>query len=243
MSRSRGAGSAADAVSAVAEQVFGTVRIVHDDMLRLHEEATAGHGRLTGRDISGLRPGIRTHLRQQGALLSGLGVVVAPGLLPDEQLRLEWWQSEPGVAEPFALDVDLDPLSLGFYDYAAAEWFAVPRRTHGRHVVGPYVDVHGTGRYVLTFTMAVEADGQFLGVAGADVPASSLEARLLDLIGPGTEVVVLNTDRRVVLSTAARWLTGARVDAAVGDGQPAWQELPGLPWLSRDPGIPKPLTS
>ena len=56
-------------------------------------------------------------------------MIVAPGLLPNERRHLEWWQYLPGREQPSALHVDLNPDSLGFYDYDTAEWFSVPRRT------------------------------------------------------------------------------------------------------------------
>ena len=77
-------------------------------------------------------------------------------------------------------------------------------------MVGPYVDVHGTGQYLLTFTEPVIADGQFLGVVGADVPVSRFESHLLRELGAvDAPFVLLDEERRVVLSTSPRWLVGA----------------------------------
>ena len=86
----------------------------------------------------------------------------------------------------------------------------MPRRTGHRHVVGPYVDVHGTDRYLLTLTVPVVADGEFLGVAGADVPVARFETLVLRELGDlAVDVVVVNPEDRVVLSTSARWLAGS----------------------------------
>src|SRR5690606_29758957 len=107
----------------------------------------------------------------------------------------------------------------GFYDYAAAEWFVVPQQRGRRHVVGPYVDVHGTDLYLLTLTMPIVADGHFLGVAGADVPVARFETLVLRELGDvpsGGDLVVVNTEGRVVLSTSARWLIGSLAQPDAG---------------------------
>jgi hypothetical protein len=131
---------------------------------------------------------------------------------------------------------DLRPASLDFYDYTATDWFDVPRRTERRHVVGPYVDVHGTGRYLLTLTGPLVADGEFLGVVGADVPVDRFESHLLRALAPGdAAALVLNDERRVVLSTSPRWLVGDLLEAPPAES--AGADLPGVPWrLHLPPG-------
>lgn len=248
-SEQRGLAHARRVVAGVAEEVFATVTLVHDEALRCHREAVARGQQLRGRDISALGSRIQELLQEPGRIVTGLGMIMAPDALADQPLRLEWWQLEPGRDLPVALKVDLNPSSLGFYDYATAEWFDIPRRSGRRHIVGPYVDVHGTGRYVLTFTMPVEADGAFLGVVGADVPAARLEARLLPELGRDPEMVVLDAEDRVVLSTSRQWLAGTLMPVRPDDEPVVSRVLPGLPWrlrgpATRDPGDdPKPLTS
>jgi hypothetical protein len=230
------------AIVAFAEEVFAVVDRVHDEALRAHAASVARGAPLGGGDIAELSPAIRSNLRAGRGLVIGIGLIVAPDVLHDEPLRLEWWQTEPGREDPVALEVDLNRLSLGFYDYESAEWFDVPRRSGARHVVGPYVDVHGTGQYILTFTTPLVADGQFLGVAGADVPAAWLETRLLPELGGAREVVVLGAEGRVVLSTSTAWLTGELVSAEAADAL-GFQSLPRLPWRLRTGKFSKPLTS
>jgi hypothetical protein len=227
--RSGSAGIAA-VVTSVVEDVFATVSDVQADALRVHQAVTDRQGRLSGTDIDALGPSIRTHLGQRPGLIIGLGLIIAPDLLGDESLRLEWWQQETGQSEPSELEVDLNHLSPGFYDYEAAEWFAVPRRSRGRHVVGPYVDVHGTGSYMLTFTMPVTSGADFIGVAGADVSAAALESRLLRELVDAAPAVILNADDRVVFSTSPRWLAGSRVPPPTAAQQLDLVDLPTLPW-------------
>ena len=172
-------------------------------------------------------------LARDGEIAVGMGLIMAPGLVSGSALRMEWWQQDSLRDMPTWLDVDLNPTSVDFYDYVSAEWFVVPRDTGRRHVVGPYVDVHGTGRYVLTLTMPVTDDGEFLGVAGADVPVARLETHLLRRLGTTTaDVVVVNRDRRVVLSSSPHWLTGALAEIGEAGSTDVSDALDGsaLPW-------------
>jgi hypothetical protein len=201
---------AATLIGTVVERVFHSVATVRDTVLDVHRAARERGEPMADRDVTAMRDTLVDLLHSKREIAVGMGVIVAPGFLADQPLRLEWWQCEPERGAPRRLEVDLNPHSVGYYDYAAAEWFVVPQRTGHRHVVGPYVDVHGTGRYLFTLTEPVLAGGEFLGVVGADVPVSRFEARLLgapcDL---AVDVVVVNPEDRVVLSTSARWLAGS----------------------------------
>ena len=217
-------------VESVAERVFDAVERLRRHVLERWESVIIRHEPLRGKDIAGLRDGVLELLAEQRDLVVGMGLIVTPGLLPDEQRRLEWWQYVPGHREPAALRVDLNPDSMGFYEYDSADWFAVPRSSGQRHIVGPYVDAHGTDRYLLTFTMPVLTGSEFLGVVGADVPVSRFETRLLRAWGRlDSEVLIVNSDRRVVVSNSARVLAGdllSGVDSGTVD-------IPGLPWRLR----------
>ena len=218
---------AAAVVTGVVERVFTAVTQVRELMLARHRAARDRGDVLRGEDVDALRPALLALLERDPAAV-GMGVIAAPGLLPGQALRLEWWQSAPELPAPTRLEVNLSADSFDYYDYAAAEWFEVPRQTGRRHVVGPYVDVHGTDRYLLTLTEPVLAGGVFLGVAGADVPVSRFEQLVLrGLADLPVELVVVNTEDRVVVSTSARWLTGELLPVPAG-ARPV--ELAGLPW-------------
>jgi hypothetical protein len=226
------ADQAAAVIGSVVERVFRSVAEVRDDLLAGYRAAGARGERMCDRDVTALREPLLALLGREREVAVGMGVIVAPGLLADRPLRMEWWQADAG--KPVMLDVDLNPASVGFYDYAAAEWFTVPRRTGRRHVVGPYVDVHGTDRYLLTLTLPVIADGEFVGVAGADVPVARFETLVLRELGElAADVVVVNPEDRVVLSTSARWLAGSRVDLS---GTADVHALPEPHWRVAVPG-------
>lgn len=212
------------AVAGVVEQVFDTVAELQGAALRSRGAARAGPV---------LEEQVRELLDAPGQLAVGLGLVAVPG---GSAVRLQWWQVDPDAGHLRALEPDLDPGSVGYYDCTATEWFDVPRRTGRRHVVGPYVDVHGTGRYLLTLTAPVVLDGGFVGVVGADVPVDRFETHLLRLLGPVQHCfVLLDADGRVVLSTAARWLVGDLVP-----GRPPSSHPGHLPGRHDDAGIPVP---
>jgi len=204
-------------VAGPVESVFRTVATI-----RSAARDVLGDAAGPGGDGTVLADRVRELLGSAGQLAVGLGVVVAPG--PDRDPQLLWWQTDPASGRLVALHPDLRPASLGFYDYTASDWFDVPRRTGRRHVVGPYVDVHGTGQYLLTFTEPVSVDGRFLGVAGADVPVSRFEIHVLrELDAVDVPFVLLDEERRVVLSTSPRWLVGGLggpPEEAAGPGAP-----------------------
>ena len=213
-------------VAEVIERVFATVEDLHRETLACHEGALARGEALTEEDVHGLAPGIVARLREPDQVAVGLGLILEPGLLPTHPLRIEWWQWSTTLDEPVRMEFDLRPDSIGFYDYASTDWFAVPRRTRERHVVGPYVDVHGTDRYLLTLTVPIESGGEFLGVAGGDVPLTVFETTILSHTGDA-EAAVVNREGRVVLSTSSRWITGSLVSRAE---RLRARPLPGLPW-------------
>lgn len=211
----------------MVERVFASVARVRSLLLEAEREAAHRGEPLSDDDIRAVAPAIRSLLHEPGQIAVGLGLILEPGLLASHPLRIEWWQRSAALNRPVKLEVDLHPESLGFYDYAATEWFAMPRRTGRRHVVGPYVDVHGTDRYLLTLTMPVESNGAFLGVAGADVPISRFENVVLRQLGTSGDTIVVNDEHRVVLSTSSRWLTGSLLPVEVAAGARA---IPSLPW-------------
>ena len=221
--RNRGTARIRSAVADVVERVFGTVDDIHAAAVRSCVGA-APHQRLT------LDEAVGDLLHRPGELAVGVGLVVAPQPDLDLPLRLQWWQADAEDGRLRALEPDLKPTSLGYYDYTAAEWFDVPRRTGRRYVVGPYVDVHGTGRYLLTFTEPIVIGGRFLGVAGADVQVSRFEIHLMRVLGPSSfSFLLLNDEGRVVLSTSSTWLVGELAPTDVDLSNPA-RKLPGVPW-------------
>lgn len=223
-------GELAGPAELLAERVFDAVTVLRDRVLEL--AAAGGPGEtLHHKDIAAVRTTAQDLLRRHRDVVVGMGLIATPGLLADRR-RLQWWQYLPGRDEPAPLRVDLDPESLGFYDCDAADWFSVPRRSGRRHVVGPYIDAHGTDRYLLTFTVPVRSAHSFLGVVGADVPVSVFENRMLRAWGRQvSDVMIVNSQGRVVVSNSTRALTG---DLLTQTPDPAAAiDLPDMPWQVR----------
>lgn len=225
----------AEHVRTVAEDVFASLSDIRATAVACHNAAAAQGRALRSGDLARLRPQLFERLRSEHDAVVGMGMIACPGTLADVAHRLEWWHWPRGP-EPTFLEVDLDPESLDFYDYPAAEWFAVPRRTRRRHIVGPYVDFGGTDRYLLTFTVPVETERDFLGVVGADVPVERFETLLLpELASVRSEVVLVNQENRIILSNSARRWAGALLpptdldDAREPAASTVWQ-IPDLPW-------------
>ncbi|HET6505300.1 MAG TPA: GntR family transcriptional regulator [Baekduia sp.] len=173
-------------------------------------------------DLEPLRPAILALLADHPDLLTGAGIVTAPGLLADAPRWLEWWWLGPaGAAE--ALRVNLDPGAPDFYDYTATAWYA----TDEPRLAGPYVDYACTNQYAITMAVPVHGpDGAFLGVAAADVLLSRLERRVAPALAAlAVPVALTNADGRVIASSEPsvaagrrlRWRRGAERAAPVRD--------------------------
>jgi DNA-binding FadR family transcriptional regulator len=171
-----------------------------------------GGGALAVDDLAALRPTIFSILDAAKGLVSGAGVVVAPGLLADRDRWLEWWSVPAAGARPEPLRVNLDPDAPDFYDYTAADWFATPRATLAPHLAGPFVDYDCTNTYALTLSTPILGDGEFLGVAAADVLVASLERHLVPRLADlGRPVALTTAAGRVIASNAPELVAGQRL--------------------------------
>lgn len=220
-------------ISSTVEHMFSSVQLIHDTTVALHRAARERGRRMDDSDVDAVRERVLSLLTRDGEIAVGMGWIMAPGLVTGPELRMEWWQQDSVRDVPAWLDVDLNPTSVDYYDYLSAEWFTVPRDTGQRHIVGPYVDVHGTGRYIVTFTEPVTDDDEFLGVAGVDVPVARFETHVLRQLGASpADIVVTNAERRVVMSSSPHWLTGALVEIgrAGATEYPAALEGTVVPW-------------
>jgi hypothetical protein len=138
-------------------------------------------------------------------------VIIAPDVLADAPLWLEWWWAAP-AGSPQQLRVNLDPSAPDFFDYTTAAWYAEAARLRsGGTATGPYVDYFCTGEYTITLSVPVRLDGRFLGVAAADLLVSNLEGQVLPaLLGAGRPVALTSPEGRVIAATTADLVPGAR---------------------------------
>lgn len=184
----------ARAVSVVAGEIFSAL----DEIAAGLQQIAEANSDPAVRDVQQLKRTILGCLARVGHLVDGAGVVLEPEILSDQDRYLEWWRG-PG---PQRLDLDLDPASDTFYDYTQMEWFRVPRLQDHRVACGPWVDYSGADQYLVCFARPVrDASGGFLGVAGADVPLTRLEAAVMPaLLAPSAGLALVNPRGRVMAS-------------------------------------------
>jgi len=196
------------------------MKIVKTSSARLSAKFENGSGdgvtaaRAAGRaprrgDLAALRPLVAEVLRQHQGFAAGAGVVLAPDVLADAPLCIEWWWARQGLEK---LEVDLDPESAEFYDYTTMEWYREPQRTGEHSVAGPYVDYICTHEYTFTVSAPVVCAGSFAGVAAADILAEQVERMVLPgLSRLGRPAVLASGDGRVIASNTASILPGTPV--------------------------------
>ncbi|MFH7334205.1 cache domain-containing protein [Streptomyces sp. KHY 26] len=167
-------------IGGALEAVFEAVAATRADTAALLTRAATEGRRPASADLAALRPGLHRRLVRD-ELVSGVGFVAAPGLLADVPAWLEWWQcGADGGVRPLLLD--LDPGRSAYSDYTHWDWFALPRDTGRRAVAGPYVDYLCSDEYSLTLSEPVYLQGEFAGVAAADVYLRHFEAAVLPLL-------------------------------------------------------------
>ncbi|MBO9520606.1 MAG: PDC sensor domain-containing protein [Nocardioidaceae bacterium] len=169
----------------------------------------------------------------EDAMLVGLGFVAAPGIVEDRERYLLWWERKDDRLS--RLRLNFDPSSIDVYDYLQMEWYQEARGGRDRVAFGPYVDYSGSGLYIVTATVPVRVDGEFVGVAGADLVASELERRLVTVLQrAGRDAVLVGPERRVVAANTPRWVVGTRLPSmpVPGDEFAAVAEVPsGTGWI------------
>jgi DNA-binding FadR family transcriptional regulator len=229
-------------VATICEGAFAAVeglRGAAEQLLRPWSEG----GPVRVADVEPIARVVRPVLEAPATPLVGAGLVLAPGVLADADLWMEWWHHSPTGAGIVELEPVLDPSAASFYDYTVLPWFAIPRDTGARHVTGPYVDHLCTKEYTLTFTVPISAGHPergrcHLGVVGADVMAGWIERGLLPLLRRVERPTALvNTTGRVAVSNDPALVAGAvvhEVDVpALWAGRPndraQLHRLPGLP--------------
>jgi hypothetical protein len=206
------------------EEVLGDVLDELGEVFAAVAELGAAFARLepTRREqVETLRPDILALLADHVDLVTGAGVITAPGLLSDAPRWLEWWWRS-GRGDPEPLRVNLDPAAPDFYDYTTTEWYA----TTAPAMSGPYVDYACTNEYAITLASPIVAGGRRLGVAGADVLVASLERRVLPaLVALEDPVALANGDGRVIASNTPELAPGTRVGLP-REAAPGWQLVP-----------------
>jgi len=176
-------------------------------------------------DISGFQAAIFEQLDAMPAFDSA-GYAMVEGTLSDCRRHLEWWnRSSADTYQPLILNVEVgahDPSLGDFYDYYAKRWFLAAFE-HRRYVDGPFIDLPCADIFICTFSVPIVADGQLLGIAGADVAVSRFESELLPpLRSLASPAVLINAERRVVTSNDPSWISGEKLSTMPSPGADDW---------------------
>lgn len=140
--------------------------------------------------------------------IDGLGIMAERDVVTDHPLWMEWWHNadDGPIRETHHV---LDPTRDDFYDYLAREPMARTRSNRGPWIAGPYVDYGGVDDYILTVSVPIMRDGQFLGAAAVDFLAAEFERRMAPWLAKlDDDAFVLNGDNRVVVSNTPRCIVG-----------------------------------
>lgn len=210
---------------AALEEIFARIAPIGAAFAAQRRACLAADSELTPDRLTGVREVIWRQLSLLPAA-DGAGVVAAPGVVAGRERHLEWWQraavGDDGPDRYSRIRLNLDPESVDLYDYLGMDWFTVPRNEGRRYVYGPFIDFSGADRSILAMTIPVPdlADGQFLGVAGADIRMSHLEPALLAILRAlPAPVVLVTAERRVVAANTPRWIPGTRLNRLPRVGQ------------------------
>lgn len=213
-------------VCAAIEPIFGQLQQIRAAVESLLPSGSSAQ-RIRTRDLAGLDEVIKQALRRPRSLLHGAGFVTDTDVLADAPLGIRWWV----VGATGQLSVGqhvIDPTRPDHYEYTDMDWFTRPKGGELRCLYGPYVDYGGTNEYSITSSVPVTVAGRFLGVAAGDLGLEQLEQALGAALRAGPHgAMVVNAERRVILSSDPRHVTGSFLP---GVGPWAEQPCPDLPW-------------
>lgn len=206
---------------------YGDLAYTADKMSESLSRRMAGRDKIIDSDLLDLPDVSRSFL--QGHLSAvGAGAIFAVASVSKAQGVLEWWLRDDAGAIT-KREFDLVPDTDGFYDYEQQPWFTIAARTGHMTLVGPYVDYLGMGEYILTLTVPLNVNGEFVGVTGSDIRVRDLEGALVpDLRALHTDAALLNSQDRVIAGNSGRFLVGDRVTDIPAGARKVALNVPGL---------------
>lgn len=170
-------------------------------------------GRITGAQLANaLERGAHAILDEAERPLYGAGYCASDAIVAEGN-PLAWWQ---GPDRSLLASSTFGPGQAAI-DLVRLEWYRVPERTGKRHVAGPFVDYLCSNEITITSALPVVVEGEFWGVACADVLVHSLEGAMLKDLSIAKDVTLVNASGRVVLSTDPDYETGDRYAGVEAD--------------------------
>ncbi|PWB96489.1 cache domain-containing protein [Salinibacterium hongtaonis] len=160
---------------------------------------------------SALEPVCADAITPEHPEIVGVGVVWVADETAGDASGMLWWRADGGVLAP-KMHV-YNPESDTYYDYGRSEWFRAARDSEGLAIVGPFIDAWGTDDHALTPSMAiVDDEGQFIGVAAADLDVAVITGQLARVLRPHGDLVLADAEDRAVASNYPMLSPGLRVD-------------------------------
>jgi DNA-binding FadR family transcriptional regulator len=207
------AGARDDAIADIADFLTAIERRLFAWAGSIGERLSAYGQLLNGAVIDRvIKPDVHDLLIDDDLKLTGAGFIANLGVVAPDQTHFAWWQgAEMERSDAF---VNFSPHAQNRYLHA--EWFRAPLATGRLKVTGPYVDLLCTDDYIVTFTQPVEWQYQpgIVGVAGMDITLPALERRVLGSLQQIGPAVLVNSERRAVVSAASGIQSGDLVDDA-----------------------------
>jgi hypothetical protein len=195
-------------VGAALAPVFDVPRAHAGTFLALLQDRRAVAGRIVSEDLRALDDAMRANLRRFTREVCGATLTVAPRLLGDRELWMQWWARD-AVGGLKQLTPQLDRTRPGFYDYTADEWFTVPNARRRTWLSDPYFDEGGADLHIVTISVPAVLDDALVAVATADLdvaavaelcaPALRRLGRPAALLGEAGKVVATNDRARFAL--------------------------------------------
>jgi hypothetical protein len=223
------AGRALREIGTALAPVFDVPREHAGRFLALVQDRRAVAGTVTVADLVALDAVMTANLQRLRRDVCGATVTVAPRLLADAELWMQWWAQGPGG--PTQLRPQLDRSRPDFYDYTADEWFTVPVARGRTWLSDPYFDEGGADADIVTVSVPAALDGRVVAVATADLDLG----RVADLCAPalarvGAPAALVGEAGAVVATNdRAHFPLGRPVDAA-RQAEATLHRSPALDW-------------
>lgn len=201
---------------AIVEEFFdGVFDALKQWIPQLSAELQEAGGKFTGPALTSLvKEGSFAILDTVDRPLYGAGFCGSDAIVTEGN-PLAWWQG----ADRSLLATSTFGPGQAAIDLERLEWFRIPRETGAHHVAGPFVDYLCSNEITITSAEPLFVDGEFWGVACADVLVASIEESLLPSLEGISNASLVNANGRVVLSTDPDCDTGDRlpgIDAESG---------------------------
>jgi hypothetical protein len=202
-------------VGAALEPIFDVPREHAGRFLALLQDRRAVTGELRRDDLTALDDAMVANLALRRRELCGVTVTVAPRLLADAELWMQWWAQGPKQLRP-----QLDRTLPDFFDYTADEWFTVPVARGRTWLSDPYFDEGGADADIVTVSVPALLDGVVVGVATADLDLEGVAALCVPALRRLGAPAALVGEAGAVVATndPARFPLGRPVADAARDG-------------------------